>query len=91
MYDFAILISGLSIVFSAFLLAILRRVSRRRRVRILSYMGGVFALILVSNVLFVLQVFQIIPSFAGYEVAFLLAVQLVILILFYAGIVRGIG
>lgn len=90
MYDFAILIAGLSIVLSVFLLGVIRRVSRRRRVKILSYIGGVFAVILVSNIFFVLQVFSIIP-FTGYEVTFLLLVELLILILFYMGIVRGIS
>lgn len=89
MYDYAILIAGLSIVFSVFLLAVIRRVSRRRKVKILSYIGGVFIIILVSNLFFALQVFHIIP-FTGYEVTILLAVELLILIMFYIGIVRGL-
>lgn len=90
MYELAILISGLSIVLSIFLLAITRRVSRKRRAKILSYMSGVFLVILASNVLFVLQVFSVLP-FTGFEVTILLGVELLILILFYAAIVRGIG
>lgn len=90
MYDLAILISGLSIVLSVFLLGILKRVTRRRKARIFSYIAGVFLVILASNVIFVLQVFTLIP-FTGYEVTFLLATELLILILFYLAIVRGIS
>ncbi|AKA49372.1 hypothetical protein IX51_09985 [uncultured archaeon] len=90
MYELAILISGLSIVLSIFLLGITRRVTRRRRARILSYIGAVFIIILISNVVFVLQVFSVIP-FTGFEITILLGVELLILILFYAAIVRGIG
>lgn len=90
MYDYAILIAGLSIVLSVFLLTIIRRVSRRKKVKILSYIGGVFILILASNIFFVLQVFSVIP-FTGYEVTILLAVDLLILIMFYIGIVRGLS
>lgn len=88
-YNIAVLISGLSIVISIFLLDVTRRVSKRRRVRILSFMSAVFVLILLSNVVFVVLTFTIFPT-TGIETTFLLAVQLVILLLFYAGIVRGL-
>lgn len=90
MYELAILISGLSMVLSIFLIGITRRVSRRRKAKILSYMAAIFVVILLSNVVFVLQVFSILPT-TGYEVTFLLGVELLILVLFYAAIVRGIG
>lgn len=90
MYDYALIISGISIVLSLFLLGVAFRVSRRRKVRILTYISAVFAVILVSNVIFVLQVFSMLP-FTGYEVTMLLSVELLILVLFYAGIVRGIS
>lgn len=90
MYEIAILISGISIVFSVFLLGVARRVLRRRKVRILTYIAAVFVVILLSNILFVLQVFHVIPI-PGYELTIFLAVELIILVLFYAGIVRGIS
>ncbi len=90
MYDLALLISGLSVVLSVFLLGVIRRVSRRRKAKILSYIGGVFVVILLSNVIFILQVFTLIP-FTGFEVTILLGVELLILILFYAAIMRGLS
>ncbi len=90
MYDIAVLISGISIVLSVFMLGVMRRVTRRKRVKILSYIGGVFIVILVSNIIFILQVFTVLPL-SGYEVTFFLAAELIILVLFYAGIVRGIS
>lgn len=90
MYDIALLFSGLSIMLSIFLLVITLRVAMRRRVKILSYIIGVFFVILISNILFVLQIFSFFP-YSINQVTLLLAAELAILLLFYAGIVRGIG
>ncbi len=89
MYNFAILISGLSIVLSIFLLVVTFGVTRRRKFKILTYITAVFVIILISNVLYALQTFSIIPT-TGYEVTFLLSVELATLLLFYVGISRGL-
>ncbi len=90
MYNIAVLISGISIVLSVFLLGVSRRVLKRRRTRILSYISWVFVVILISNAIFVLQVFSVLPM-TGHETTMLLAEELIILVLFYAGIARGLS
>ncbi len=90
MYNIAVLISGLSIAISIFLIIIAIRATRRRKVRILSYLEAVFALILISNVVYVFQTFNMLPGIS-FDVTFLLSVELIVLLLFYASIVRGLG
>ncbi|HKJ96497.1 MAG TPA: hypothetical protein VJ944_01995, partial [Thermoplasmataceae archaeon] len=88
--NIAVLISGVSIAVSIFLLIVTFATKRRIRAKILSYIGGVFVVVLISNVVYVLQTFSLFPG-TGHQVEFFLAVELIILLLFYAGIARGIG
>lgn len=90
MYNIAVLISGVSIAVSIFLLTVTFKTTRRIRARIVSYIGAAFVVILISNIVYVLQTFSILPG-NGYQVDFFLAVELVILLLFYAAIGRGQG
>lgn len=90
MYNIAVLISGVSIAISAFLLIITLKAKRRNRAKILSYIGLVFVVILISNLIYVLQAFSILPA-TGNDAIFFLSVELIVLLLFYAGIARGIG
>ncbi len=90
MYNIAVILSGVSIVISIFLLIVTVKALRLRRARIFRYTGAVFAVILVSNCVYVLQVFSLLPG-ARYEVISFLSVELIILLLFYTGIARGIG
>lgn len=90
MYNIAVLISGVSIAISVFLLMITIKANRRVSAKILSYIGLVFVVILVSNVIYVLQAFRILPG-SGNEAEYFLSVELIILLLFYVGIARGIG
>lgn len=90
MYNIAILTSGVSIAVSIFLIAVTLKARMQRKAKILSYIGAVFVVILASNVVYVLQTFSILPGI-GHIAEFFLIIELVILLLFYAAVSRGLG
>jgi heme A synthase len=88
MLELSTFFEALSLVISVFLIAVTVSAWRRRRLKILKYIIGVFALIFAQDVTLILQVFYIIP-YAVYDTDLFVLVDLAILALFYAGIVRG--
>ncbi|MCL4341602.1 MAG: hypothetical protein M1431_05880 [Candidatus Thermoplasmatota archaeon] len=88
MLDLSTFFEALSLVISAFLLAVIISALRKRRLKILRYILTVFALIFAQDIVLLLQVFYIIP-YAAYDTDLFVLVDLAILALFYAGIVRG--
>ena len=88
MDNIGIFITGISIVVSIFLLAVTYKSLKRSSVKIFYYLFIVFGIILIANVYMLLQVFGIVPYFVA-DVTVLLFADLVILLLFYFGIVRG--
>lgn len=90
MNDAGIFLSGISIVVSIFLIVVTYRAIEGKKVRILYYLIAVFFLILIENLILVFQVFIPIPVNIP-DTNMLLFINLVILLLFYAGIVRGSG
>ena len=88
MDNIGIFITGISIVVSIFLLAVTYKSLKRSNVKIFYYLFIVFGIILIANAYMLLQVFGIVPYFVA-DVTVLLFADLVILLLFYFGIVRG--
>lgn len=88
MLELSTFFEALSLVISAFLVAVTVSAWRRRRLKILKYIVGVFALIFAQDIALILQVFYIIP-YAAYDTDLFVLVDLAILALFYSGIVRG--
>lgn len=90
MDNVGIFLSGVSIVVSIFLIFVSYRALGGRKVRILYYLIAVFILILIENIILVIQVFIPLPISIP-DTNLILFVNLVILLLFYGGIVRGSG
>lgn len=88
MLDLSTLLEAISLVISAFLLAITVSAFRKRKLKLLRYMMAVFSLIFVQDIVLILQVFFIIP-FATYDTDLFVLVDLAILAIFYSGVVRG--
>ncbi|MHB1708829.1 MAG: hypothetical protein ACYCT2_05065 [Thermoplasmataceae archaeon] len=87
--SFEIIIVGISLILSSFLLAVTIRASVKGGPRAVMYLGAAFAVILLVNLLFAFSVFGIV--FLGNDILpiFLLS-DLILLIIFYFGAVRGI-
>ena len=87
--SYEIVFAGISLVLSAFMLAVTIKASRTGGPRAIIYLGVAFAVILVANLLFVLSVFGILLSESDFPMIFLVS-DLILLIIFYFGAVRGI-
>lgn len=88
MIDYFVLLAGISIVLSIFMMLVTLRAVRRGGMRIFRYLGASFALILLANAIVIADLFY--PSILASAVVpgFIIA-DLLILLLFYSGIVRG--
>jgi len=86
-YD--IVIAGISLVVSAFMLAVTVRASRKGGPKAVIYLGTAFAVILAVNLLFVLSVFKLLLPGSDFIIIFLVS-DLILLGIFYLGAVRGI-
>lgn len=85
-YD--IVIAGISLVVSAFMLAVTVRASREGGPKAVIYLGTAFAVILAVNLLFVLSVFKLLLPGSDFIIIFLVS-DLILLGIFYLGAVRG--
>lgn len=88
MLDYFAAIAAISVVLSIFMITVTFRAARRARVRIFKYLAASFILILITNLFVVINLFfraylgiLIIPGF--------IVADLLILLLFYSGILRG--
>ena len=88
MLELSTFFEALSLVISAFLLAVTVSAWRKRRLKILRYIVAVFVLIFAQDIALILQVYYII-QYAAYDTDLFVLVDLAILALFYTGIVRG--
>ena len=87
--SFEIIIVGISLILSSFLLAVTIRASVKGGPRAVTYLGAAFAVILLVNLMFALSVFGIVLQGNNFLTIFLLS-DLILLIIFYFGAVRGI-
>lgn len=81
-------ISGLSVVLAIFLLAVNIRAYRKSRIRMFAYLMVVFIALLFDGVAVLLVGFGLITLPVS-STALLLISNIVILVLFYYGVVRG--
>jgi hypothetical protein len=88
MLDYYAAIAAVSVVLSIFMLAVTLRATRRAGVRILKYLAASFILIFLTNLLVLFNLFY--PAYFGTVIipGFVVA-DLLILLLFYSGIIRG--
>ncbi len=88
MLEYYAAIAAVSVVLSIFMIVVTFRATRRAGVRILKYLAASFILILLTNLFVVINLFF--PAYLGAVIipAFIV-VDLLILLLFYSGIVRG--
>jgi|YelNatPaOPRAMG01_1025707.scaffolds.fasta_scaffold00236_11 hypothetical protein len=88
MLDYFAAIAAVSIVLSIFMITVTFRASRRAGVRIFKYLAASFILILITNLFVVVNLFY--PAYFGILIipAFIVT-DLLILLLFYSGILRG--
>jgi len=86
--DYFALLAGVSVVLSIFMMLVTIRAVRKGGMRIFKYLAGSFALILVTNAIVIFDLFY--PAILSSLVVpgFIIA-DLLILLLFYSGIVRG--
>ncbi|MCL4345725.1 MAG: hypothetical protein M1375_04160 [Candidatus Thermoplasmatota archaeon] len=87
MTDYLLVITGINAVISAFLMIVSWK-ALRKGISIVKYIFFYFALILVSSIVISLQYFGI-DYFESYTQIILQAVDLVMLVLVYLGIMRG--
>jgi hypothetical protein len=87
MINYLLVITGINAVISAFLMIVSWK-ALRRGISIVKYIFLYFALIMVSSLVISLQYFGI-QIFAPYTQAILQVIDLIMLILVYAGIMRG--
>ena len=87
--SFEIIIVGISLILSSFLLAVTTRASVKGGPRAVLYLGAAFGVILLVNLLFALSVFGIVLQGNNFLTIFLLS-DLILLIIFYFGAIRGI-
>ena len=88
MLDYYAAIAAVSVVLSIFMLAVTLRATRRAGVRILKYLAASFILIFLTNLLVILNLFYP-ASFGILIIPGFIVADLLILLLFYSGIIRG--
>lgn len=81
-------LSGLSVVLSLFILAVSIRAYRRSGIRLFAYLMIVFIVILFDSILYTLSGFIFVQFPLSFDDIFLIS-DVVILLLFYFGAVRG--
>ena len=81
-------LSGLGLVLSIFLIIVTSRAYGRSRVKLFGYLIGVFTITLLDSLLFIVEGLTLyVPPISTLDV--FLASEVVILVLFYFGAVRG--
>ena len=88
MIDYFAAIAAVSVILSIFMIAVTTRATRRAGVRIFKYLAVSFILILVTNLLVVVNLFYPAYFSSALMPGFIIA-DLLILLLFYSGIIRG--
>jgi hypothetical protein len=88
MIDYFAAIAAVSVILSIFMIAVTTRATRRAGVRIFKYLAASFILILVTNLLVVANLFYHAYLSSALIPGFIIA-DLLILLLFYSGIIRG--
>ncbi len=87
MAQLIVLLAGVSMVLSIFLIVVTHRAARSGGMKILRFLEWSFATFLIANLIFVLSVFRS-SDFSRLVIPVLLFSELIVMLLFYLGIVR---
>ncbi|MEM0155916.1 MAG: hypothetical protein QW597_04875 [Thermoplasmataceae archaeon] len=87
-FSYGIIVSGISIVISIFLITVSLKGARKTGSPGILYVGIAFVIILLDNVIYTLSSLEILFSSQIFIPAFLVS-DLIILLFFYMGAIRG--